>query len=738
MCWSSLGRSFEQNPGSSMLIMLRRPQSWTGRYGVAVLAVALALLTKALLAPFVVGQSPFLLLTVAVLASAAFGGLGPAILATLLGAFVGDYFFLSPVGTLVPPNAAHGFRTLFFVVQGLAISAIGAALVSVGQRAESSAHQAEEGRENLRASESRLEEAQRIARIGNWDYDVLRDEAYWSDELYRIFGFEPQEFVPRYKTFLRFVHPEDRRIVQEAIREAAGGASQSRVEYRIVRPGGEVRAVSTECEPIIGDSGRMLRLVGTIQDVTERRRAEDALRESEERYRVVAETASDAIIVIGEDGLMKFVNEAAGGTFGYATEEMLGEGLTMLMPERLGPLHQSAFERHLATGERQLDWRSIKLPGLHRSGREISLELSFGEFVRDGERFFTGFIRDITERERTEEALRETEERYRAAIEQAGDGIFLFDAETTRIVEANPALGKMLGYDLGELLRMSLYDLVPESPQSVEENVRYTLEHGYFLVGERGYRRKDGSVAEVEVSGNVISFEGRRLVCAVARDVTERNRAEEAMREVREAERTRIAREMHDTVLQEIVYALQEMQIIPQIYEGLPQALVGSLEETAEALRGSVEGLREAIFELRLEDTAGRSMREALGSLVDLNRRMVRRAYELELVVEEAFPDRVSGAVSQSILRVVQEALTNVRRHASPEYVRVRLGIEEGWAWAEVSNDGRGFEPGSGHIGIGSHSMRQRATELGGELSVQSSPGRGTVVKLWVPCERLG
>ena len=148
----------------------------------------------------------------------------------------------------------------------------------------------------------------------------------------------------------------------------------------------------------------------------ERERAEKALRESEERYRVAAETASDAIVVIDEDSRILFINSAAEKIFGYARAEMIGQRLTMLMPERLRKVHEVSLARYLKTGRRRLDWSSIQLPGLHESGKEIPLEISFGEFVRDGERFFTGLVRDITERKEAEEALREAREVERNRI----------------------------------------------------------------------------------------------------------------------------------------------------------------------------------------------------------------------------------------------------------------------------------------------------------------------------------
>ncbi len=121
--------------------------------------------------------------------------------------------------------------------------------------------------------------------------------------------------------------------------------------------------------------------------------------------RIIAESASDAIITINEDSTILFINQAAVNIFGYSMEEMLGANLTMLMPEYLRHLHREGLKNYVATGNKHILWEAVDLPGLHKSGREISLELSFGEFVADGQRFFTGVARDTTKRKRDERRL---------------------------------------------------------------------------------------------------------------------------------------------------------------------------------------------------------------------------------------------------------------------------------------------------------------------------------------------
>jgi PAS domain S-box-containing protein len=135
-----------------------------------------------------------------------------------------------------------------------------------------------------------------------------------------------------------------------------------------------------------------------------------ALRESESRFRTLAETASDAIITIDEESRIVLVNQAAERTFGYTQQELIGAELTALMPEYLRHLHRAGFKRYNETGKKHISWEGVELPGLHKSGREIPLELSFGEFTRGGKRFITGIARDITERKRAEQERRQAEE----------------------------------------------------------------------------------------------------------------------------------------------------------------------------------------------------------------------------------------------------------------------------------------------------------------------------------------
>jgi signal transduction histidine kinase len=213
----------------------------------------------------------------------------------------------------------------------------------------------------------------------------------------------------------------------------------------------------------------------------------------------------------------------------------------------------------------------------------------------------------------------------------------------------------------------------------------------------------------------------------------ERNRVERALHEIRDAERHRIARDLHDGVLQDLSYTTVAMGLIKLNAKGT--GLEKDLQKAIDAVRRAAQGLRGAVNDLRLEEERNRPFSTLVESLVERNRRMD-PACDIRLEVQEEFPSTLTalvvGDVDTGMLRVIQEALTNARRHSGARNVEVSLRVEEGDLVAEVADDGRGFGAES-DPGVGMSSMRERALRLGGELEVESVPGEGTRVRLRLP-----
>jgi PAS domain S-box-containing protein len=281
--------------------------------------------------------------------------------------------------------------------------------------------------------------------------------------------------------------------------------------------------------------GALLGVRGVVRDVTDQQLAEKALRESEARYRVVAETASDAIMTIDEATKILFANPAAEKIFGYRLSELVGSSLTRLVPEYSGDLYRNGIVDHpFDPSERQVGLKAISVPGVHKDGHEIPLEISFGQVFIDGQRVFTAVARDVTERQRAEAALQKQNEEYRLLFDSNPCPMYVCAEDTLEFLAVNEAAVNHYGYSREEFLEMTVLDIRP--PEDVPLLLSYVAEHQqrYDAAGDWKHRRKDGSLIDVEVNWQKLDFAGRPAYMVMANDITEQKQAEIAVRESEE------------------------------------------------------------------------------------------------------------------------------------------------------------------------------------------------------------
>ena len=272
---------------------------------------------------------------------------------------------------------------------------------------------------------------------------------------------------------------------------------------------------------------------------SDQKSAADDLPESEETYRILAETASDAIIRIDENSRILFVNRAAERVFGYKVEEMVGQSLTMIMPEHLRQLHEVGIKRYLETRKRHLNWESIELPARHRDGHIFPIEVSFGEFQQNGKHFFIGIARNITERQESRKALA-----HLAAIVESSDDSILSKDLDGKITSWNKSAEKMFGYSEAEMLGKPVTLLFPPEYKNEESKIIERIKKGEQIKHyDTVRRRKDGSDIYVSLTISPIKDQAGNIVGAskIIRDISKRKKNEEIIRKTNE--RFRIAEE---------------------------------------------------------------------------------------------------------------------------------------------------------------------------------------------------
>jgi PAS domain S-box-containing protein len=471
----------------------------------------------------------------------------------------------------------------------------------------------------------------------------------------------------------------------------------------------------------------------------ERRRAEEELKVSETRFRLMIEQSPLSTQIFSPDGRTLRVNRAWERLWGVTLDQISGYNVLrdpQLVEKGVMPYIEEGFAGR-ATAIPPVKYEPQEtLPGV--SGVTHLWVRAFIYPVKDAEGNVQEVIlvhEDITERTRAEEERRLAEKKYRQIFENAVEGIFQTTVEG-RFVTANPALARMFGYDSPEDLLENGSNVAEQlyaDPERRAEFNRLMQRDGFVSGFEVQLRRKDGGTMWASVSARAIRDAGGELVGyeGTVEDITGRKQSEQALREIREAERRRIARELHDVVLQDLTYALQSLRVVRRMPADA-ESRAGETQRQIEALERAVGGLRDAIYELRLESSREQPLTRTLRAVVDLNRQMApERA--LELVVEDGFPASISGPASLEVARIVQEALANVRRHSGAQRATVTLGTSDGAVVVEVEDDGRGLVPGE-PAGMGLTGMRERALALGGELEVEGARGAaGTRVLLRVP-----
>lgn len=331
-----------------------------------------------------------------------------------------------------------------------------------------------EGETALRASEASLANAQRIARIGNWDWNIETGALQWSDEIYRIVGQTPQGFPATYEAFLNTVHPDDRDAVETAVAAAVSDRQPYNIDHRICLSDGEIRTVNEQGVVEYTDEGVAVRMTGTVKDITDRKQAEDGLRESEARYRSLTEVVPEAVLVT-DHGKILYCNAAAVRLFGAVNESQLKgmDQARLLHPDDrkfLQPrIDEAPTARPLST---MLELRRVRL-----DGTEFVSESRSAPFVWQGQDVRLVIIRDITDRKRAEQQLRRLNEDLEIRVAERTAELATAHDELVKS-ERLATLGQLTATVSHELrnplgaMRTSIYMLRNHMPSTDERLIR--------------------------------------------------------------------------------------------------------------------------------------------------------------------------------------------------------------------------------------------------------------------------
>ncbi|MDT8318043.1 MAG: PAS domain S-box protein [bacterium] len=406
--------------------------------------------------------------------------------------------------------------------------------------------------QKLIESEERLESAQRVASLGNWEYDLAENSLWWSDEIYSIFGLDPDKTTLSYETFINMVHPDDR----ENLKKKAEGSLPQRSDYRVIKADSNIRHIHEEVRVERDRDGRIKRMWGTAQDVTEQKEIEAQLKKfkenleemvkdrtaklsslatklynealkrlnAEEKFKSIFNNANDAIFIAdAENGIILEANKRTEELLHIPVEEIVGLHFADVHPEEESESHEEFF-REAVSKERSV---SGELFLLSSEGKRVPVEVSANVFTLEGKRVIQGIFRDITDRKQLEDEMR----KLSSAVKQSPASIIITDIEGN-IEYVNPKFTKTTGYTYEEAIGRNPRILKSgEHPPEFYSKLWNEISSGNEWSGEFHNKKKSGElfwesasiVPIVNEKGVIINF------LAVNEDITELKKMKEEL-----------------------------------------------------------------------------------------------------------------------------------------------------------------------------------------------------------------
>jgi diguanylate cyclase (GGDEF)-like protein/PAS domain S-box-containing protein len=428
-----------------------------------------------------------------------------------------------------------------------------------------------------------------VESLTGWAWEMGTDgvHTYSNRAVEDVLGYTAEEVVGRHTSALWREEDRTPENLERLRKTLAEGKGWKGVTARFSHKDGSTRIVESTAIPVRDSENRLAGYRGIDHDITDRQRKDRELRDGRERYRLLFEGANDAVFVRrlradGIPGKLTEANELACRRLGYSREELLSLSPADIIDPSAGTDVSAVAKRLFADGHCLFEQVQVA-----KDGRRIPVEVNAHLIELGGEPSILSIARDITDRKRAEEALRESEERYRATVEQSADAIFIMAVGSRRIIESNATLQRLIGRSAGEIEQLTVYDLVAHEREDIDDKIEMILRDKRAVLGTRRYRRKDGSLLEADVSVSLISYGGAEALCVSSRDVTERRREELSLQaSVRFLGIANRHSEM-DSLLKESLEALKEVTTcsavgirilgdggsIPyQAYDGFPRA----------------------------------------------------------------------------------------------------------------------------------------------------------------------
>jgi len=387
----------------------------------------------------------------------------------------------------------------------------------------SSALQRFSDEEALQVNRNVLRETQRIARVGRWELSRKSGLIKWSESIYELFELSPATTIPSLDLVMSFVPDDEKSVLEKAISDSGTSGKIYEIIHRLIMPDGRTKWVKQAGHTIFDKEGAALGIIGTIQDITDLKRVEEALDESVTASRLIFESVPVGIGISSLDGIQLEANIALEKIFGYDRDQMKG------LPVSSAYLNAEDRERLVARLQKEKSIRDYEVDFRRKDGTVINALLNVDLLELPGEKVLITTVRDVTKMNRIIESLRASEKKYRFLFDAVSVGVTITDMEG-RILDSNVTARNMLGYSVDEMQTLNIKQVYANPEVDRERFMNLFLRDGFVRKEEGVFRAKDGSPVICAVNLEHIDVLGENYILAIVLDITARKQAEESFR----------------------------------------------------------------------------------------------------------------------------------------------------------------------------------------------------------------
>lgn len=597
---------------------------------------------------------------------------------------------------------------------------------------------------DLQDSKLRFELALEGTQNGIWDWQPQEHKIFWSENMYKNLGYEPEDLPDLIDGFDDLIHPEERKESRQKFDNYLNNGVPYMMEYRLKRKDGSYRWFKSTCKAVWDENGRPIRVVGCHEDIHQRKVYTKLLEEQEERFRSVIRDDPSALFLVNRLGSILLFSHRVKEVFGYSEKELAKLKLVDLLPSNEASVHENYIETFFEKPYAGALEEGFEVKGKRKNGQLFLAEVGLSPVSIGGETQVIVVVTDITEKREAEAKLQETYRKMDNLISNMPGIVYQCKNDENWTMDyISPACQQITGYKqksfygnpsevtyAGLIIAEDRDDVWEQVQESITNKVPFRI--NYRIKDKAGVQKWiwEQGVGVYDENGDCTGLEG--CIFDITPVVRNQERINHAIQVTENRERRRIAADLHDGVQQILGVSSLNLKNIQEEIKNISGDAQEHYKKSIYYLEQGIRESRNIAHRLMPVELQQLGLDRAIQQLLD----QLKSNLGIEIYYFNNAQKDLSQDIDFSLYRVLQECFNNISKYAQASKVSVQIVSNDTDVQMIVEDNGVGFDRNKIDLynnGYGLNSMKSRISSLSGRLVVDSKPGRGTSIVVWLP-----